>query len=266
MESDPPESCSDSRASDSFMLNVLSDTPEDAATSISAMTNSIAQMEAEMTNVAAIVGGLAGLNTADILTGLAGIKSDIAAIESPDVAAVEGGISEIKSALNAIDLSPLESVISSVAGQLGEISTSSSDAATSARSAKTEAANAVASIEELKKALGAGEAADARESLEDVRNSLIKAQESINRIGDMMTSGLAGTLGDMMKMLKDMADEEGFPGLVKSGDAEGMSADKSVEALNRNIQEMKGKMHHMQTLLDESAYKPVVTEILIGEK
>jgi uncharacterized protein (UPF0261 family) len=286
--------CSDSRATDSFILNVLSDTPEDAASAIAVMSNSVDQLVVEMTNVAAIVSGLGGLNTADIINGLndldtalASVKSDVAAIESPDVAAIEGGLSEIKTAVNALDLSTLNSIesqlttlaskedgtqtlvgkIESVASQLNEISGSSSQAASSAQSAKTAATAAAAGIEDLKDALAAGEVDDSMDALRQVRKSLIEAQESINNISEMMTSGMAGSLADMMKMLKDMADEEGFSGLVKTGEATTIeTGDKSVEALNRNIQEMKGKMHHMQKLLDESAYKPVVTEILIGER
>ena len=39
-----------------------------------------------------------------------------------------------------------------------------------------------------------------------------------------------------------------------------------LDGLTRSLEETKGKMAHMEKLLEEAAYEPVVTETLLGEE
>ena len=89
-----------------------------------------------------------------------------------------------------------------------------------------------------------------------------------------MNSSLGGRMSEMVDMIQKISKESGFKGLVGEGGAiakvtdgaDGADAgDVDMESLTKTLQETKGKMVHMEKLLEESANEPIITETLLGE-
>lgn len=276
----------------------------DSLSGISALTNSIASLEA-------VVNNLTGLDVTSILTALDGVESDLQSVRSDStslqssiasveskvssvegkvssvegkVSSVESGVSsvesgmstmenslsEIKSAVNSLDMSSLDQ-LTTVVNQIGQIGSDSSTAAQNSQQAKTAAQEASTGIEDLKVALGAENVNESLEAIAGVREALMKAQNTINALSDTMDLGLSGRMNEMLEMLKELAESEGFAGLAEAtgqalGEAGAGGGEADIGDLNKTLQETKGKIKHMEKLMEEAAYKPVITETLIGEK
>ncbi|MBU3995861.1 MAG: hypothetical protein KKF42_08860 [Actinobacteria bacterium] len=254
--------CSDPGGRDSMVIESVDATADDAPGMIAGVSNVLDDVMSQVTNISALVANIGGINTTDIMTGLDGIEQKLTTLRS-DVS----GISEIKSAVNSLDLSSLKQ-IDVLAGQVGKIGTDASDAAQSANLAKLDAKKAATGIQDLKDALDAGNAEESLKAIAEVKKAIISSQENLKALTGLIDmGGLGSKMNNMLEALKKLAEKEGFEGLIDSTEklvGDGTQVE-GMDGLNKNLNEMTGKMIHMQKLLDEAAYEPVITETLLGE-
>ncbi|OVE76594.1 hypothetical protein BVX97_00775 [bacterium E08(2017)] len=289
-------SCTDPNGSDSMVIEVIATAADEAPgliagvsnmlntiaadvtalSSLSALTNSMNDLQSVVTNLAGV--DLSGVMTelSNIDSDLSTIKSDVASLDtssmesslnevSSSMSEVRTSMTEVKTAVNSLDLTQLDQIVT-VANQLSTVASDSSSAAQDARQAKTAAQEAADGITALNEALAVEDVDQSLEAIAQVRQALTQAQDSITSMSDTVGLSLGGRMNDMLTMLKQMSETEGFEAVAQSTEKlieKGASGD--LDGMNRTLQEARGKIIHMEKLLEETANQPIVTEMLIGE-
>ncbi|OVE73877.1 hypothetical protein BVX94_02515, partial [bacterium B17] len=246
-------------------ISAIESTVSSVESSVSTIESSVSGVEASMTSLESAISSVeSAVDGIEISDGDAETPATV--IESPEAgldASVEASIGALEATISSA-----ESKIDALSGELSQIGADAAGAMQFAQKAKTEAGNAASGVEELKEALLTGMDSETMEALSRVSESVASMQGNLDSIPGALTGGMNKKLAELLERMNALADQEGVPTMTEvkeGGDATELD-DASMLDLTKSIEEMKGKMKHMEKLLDKAAFKPVITETLLGSE
>ena len=245
------------------------------------------------TNVDSLITTVATINTNTtdisvdldpILTRL-GTSSDTSSSNTifGKIAAARGDISTAQSAIvdyvdtvetvlgSSSDTSSDNTVFGKIAGvvsDLDSIGPDASSAANDARTAKTQATTAASTAAEIKTLVSAGKSSETYAAVVKLQSDLKALQATMSKIPEAVsTDSITASIKEAMGKLGEVADREGYEGLVPS--TEGLQPGSAASAtdmqgIRNNIAELKALMSQVRSLLDRKVNKPVINGWLEG--
>jgi hypothetical protein len=237
-------------------------------------------IEQDVLDMAAMVEGVAGTDLPGIEAQLAALEAQMADVQNAvaPLESIDGSaIARIETKLGSLDSTDPASFfgrLNSLEDQLTRIGADTAQALQKAGSAKTAAGNATSAAMGIKKMIEDGELLQAAQMLKEMRLRLQLAQQGVDEIPSLLGAGkLYDSVEEIAMRINEFAGSKGYKNLLKlespflgTGDSAGGTgvSKEALDALVRDMQEMRSTMQFMQKLMDEMRYEPVVEETLFG--
>jgi len=242
------------------------------------MSNTLASImgdnETAFSNLTQRLGSLIG----GLASGMDEMGNDLQAATDQASATLSDAISAVQARLGGEGFGygpdTLAGQVSGLVDQMNRVQTLADDAASNGQGAKSAVGGIMGAMTGLKNDVARNDIVGAMRDLDTIKARIGDTESLISQMATaVQLNELYSDIESMASSINTLAESKGFKNLLEfdgtlkpaegEGKGDGLAGDV-VDALNRNMAEVKSSMELMRRVLDDMAYEPVIQEELRG--